>query len=251
MQLALDGLSVGDALGERFFFPPHFELLATRTEPRGPWRWTDDTAMALSIAQMLAERGGIDQDQLATAFARRFMAEPDRGYGRGAYALLHQIGCGVPWDEAAQAMFDGSGSMGNGAAMRAAPIGAYFAEHLGDVADHAAAASQVTHMHSEGIAGGVAVAVAAGWACRQLMGVENERGFFETVVGHLREGTTRQGIDKASTRRRRFATLPHRRLPPAWETAATSWRLIRCRSVSGVRGDSAKATRMRFGKRSP
>jgi ADP-ribosylglycohydrolase len=198
VQLALDGLSVGDALGERFFYPPNFNLLDTRSAPLGPWRWTDDTAMAISIAEMLARNGGIDQDKLAASFARRFMAEPDRGYGRGAFGLLNDIDRGVPWDEAAQAMFGGLGSMGNGAAMRAAPLGAYFAEHLDDVADHAAAASQVTHMHPEGIAGGVAVAVAAGWACRQLIGLENGQGFFETVLGYLRDGSTRQGIEEAS-----------------------------------------------------
>lgn len=198
VQLALDGLSVGDALGERFFFPPNSELVAVRTPPLGSWQWTDDTAMALSIADLLATQGGIDQDRLAAAFARRFMAEPDRGYGRGAFGLLNQIDGGVPWDEAAQAMFGGQGSMGNGAAMRAAPIGAYFAEHLDDVADHAAAASQVTHMHPEGIAGGVAVAVAAGWACRQLIGLENASGFFEAILSCLRDGPTRRAIEEAA-----------------------------------------------------
>ncbi len=35
---------------------------------------------------------------------------------------------GAPWREAAQAVFGGSGSYGNGAAMRAAPLGAALAD---------------------------------------------------------------------------------------------------------------------------
>src|SRR5689334_9607595 len=50
-RLALDGLSVGDAYGDRFFTP------ATRSHwddtepylPPGPWLYSDDTEMALGI----------------------------------------------------------------------------------------------------------------------------------------------------------------------------------------------------------
>ena len=48
---SLDGLSVGDAFGEQFFVHPNMaeSLIADRAEPRAPWRWTDDTAMARNI----------------------------------------------------------------------------------------------------------------------------------------------------------------------------------------------------------
>ena len=52
---ALEGLSVGDALGERFFGPA-LEVLKridARLLPPGPWSWTDDTQMALSIVDIL------------------------------------------------------------------------------------------------------------------------------------------------------------------------------------------------------
>ena len=50
---SLEGLSVGDAFGELFFrIPPAKQSLAGL--PAEPWRWTDDTHMALSIIARLA-----------------------------------------------------------------------------------------------------------------------------------------------------------------------------------------------------
>ncbi len=62
--LSLEGLSVGDAFGEMFFF----RSPAGQDLPEGPWRWTDDTHMALSIVEILKNCGRIDQDALAAAF---------------------------------------------------------------------------------------------------------------------------------------------------------------------------------------
>ncbi|HKB39911.1 MAG TPA: ADP-ribosylglycohydrolase family protein, partial [Gemmataceae bacterium] len=58
MRLALDGLSVGDAFGQRFFFPPSVEsLIAERAFPAPPWPYTDDTEMSLGIAEVLRRHG--------------------------------------------------------------------------------------------------------------------------------------------------------------------------------------------------
>ena len=56
--------------------------------------------------------------------------------------------------------------MGNGGAMRAGPIGAYFADSFDAVAENASNSAKVTHAHSEGQAGAIAVAIAAAQACR-------------------------------------------------------------------------------------
>jgi hypothetical protein len=49
--LSLEGLSVGDAFGERFFGNPArvAALIERRVAPEGVWRWTDDTQMAQCI----------------------------------------------------------------------------------------------------------------------------------------------------------------------------------------------------------
>ena len=60
--LSLHGLSVGDAFGERFFCPPTEvrQRISRRDLPDAPWTYTDDTEMALSIVEILQERGSTD-----------------------------------------------------------------------------------------------------------------------------------------------------------------------------------------------
>jgi len=127
---SLLGLSVGDGFGERFFGPSEEvgSRLAKREFPPAPWDWTDDTAMAISVVETLETRGEIDQDELARRFARRYSREPSRGYGGGAHSLLSAIASGADWRIVSKSLFSGQGSWGNGAAMRAAPIGAFFAD---------------------------------------------------------------------------------------------------------------------------
>src|SRR5688572_26765791 len=135
-RLALDGLSVGDSFGQRFFDPGVAERLIPRRElPYPPWKYTDDTEMAQAVFEVLNEHGRIDQDALADAFARRYAADPSRGYGTGAHDLLGNLCRGQAWQVAARQAFGGQGSMGNGGAMRVAPVGAYFADDYALVAD--------------------------------------------------------------------------------------------------------------------
>ncbi len=165
-QTSLEGLSVGDAFGERFFI--HISslllLIGQRVLPEPPWRFTDDTQMALSIVAQLRRSGVIDQDKLAKSFGKHY--DISRGYGPAMHQLLPLIRSGKKWRTAAHSLFGGQGSFGNGGAMRVAPLGAYFADDLAAVSTYAAQAAEVTHAHPEGSAGAVAVALAAAWACR-------------------------------------------------------------------------------------
>ena len=79
--VSLDGLSVGDAFGERFFLHPHVAqlIIGERGLPEPPWRYTDDTQMALSIVETLRTHGEIDQTFLAKSFGKRY--DISRGYG--------------------------------------------------------------------------------------------------------------------------------------------------------------------------
>lgn len=191
---SLDGLSLGDAFGERFFVhPDHVDgLIASRALPAGPWFWTDDTEMALAIVEVLDAHGGIDRDLLARVFVQRYARDPARGYGAGAHRLLAEIAGGRRWHEAARDLFDGAGSFGNGGAMRAGPIGAFFADDLEAVVAHARWSAEVTHAHDEGQAGAIAVAVAAACATR------GARDLFEPVLARTPPGETRAGIERAA-----------------------------------------------------
>jgi ADP-ribosylglycohydrolase len=201
VRLALDGLSVGDAFGERFFrFPGgNKSVLASRVLPPAPWRYTDDTEMALAIVEVLQRHGRVEQDALAAAFARRYRADPHRGYGATAHKILRAINQGRPWHRAAPAVFGGEGSMGNGGAMRVAPVGAYFEDDLDAAAAEAGASAEVTHGHPEGQAGAVAVAVAAAWAWQVRAEARQHTGgeLLEVVLRHTPEGETRDGLGRA------------------------------------------------------
>ncbi len=199
---SLDGLSVGDAFGQRFFYPPSVEsLIAARAVPRPPWPYTDDTEMAAAIVEVLSRHGRVDRYDLARTFARRYRDNPGRGYGGTAHDILAALGAGMPWQVAAAEAFDGMGSMGNGGAMRVAPLGAYWADDWGVVVAEARASAQVTHAHPEGQAGAIAVAVAAAWAARRRAGSVSGSGpeLLETVLDHTPDGETRSGLEQART----------------------------------------------------
>jgi ADP-ribosylglycohydrolase len=202
---SLEALALGDAFGERWF--PLFreprqavnEIRARRT-PREPrWHWTDDTALALALNRSLDEHGHVDQDHLALCYALAFDADQARGYGHGMHLLLPRLlASPADWRTLAPELFDG-GSLGNGAAMRVAPLGARFHEDLDRVVEQAALSAAVTHAHPDGIAGAVAVAVAAALSARGELTLD-------AVADRTPEGPLRDGVRCAA--RTPFTTDP-------------------------------------------
>lgn len=197
--LSLDGLSVGDAFGERFFLPlgTAVSMIEQRAPPGAPWSYTDDTEMALGIVQVLEEHGRIDQERLAEVFGSRYRDNPYRGYGGAAHEILQAIHLGEPWRRVSSQVFGGTGSMGNGGAMRVAPLGAYFADDLARLVSEARASAEVTHFHPEGQAGAIAIAVAAAWAWRERERPVPARQLFDVVLDHTPPGATRRGLERA------------------------------------------------------
>ncbi|HVI01655.1 MAG TPA: ADP-ribosylglycohydrolase family protein [Enhygromyxa sp.] len=199
---SLLGLSVGDAFGERFFVQPGVIvqwLGERRVGAEAPWPWTDDTAMAISIVEVLDELGSIDPDALAERLATRYWHERWRGYGGGAHRLFEAIADGTPWRVAAAELFGKQGSFGNGGAMRVAPLGAYFADDLDAVVEMARRSAIPTHAHPEGQAGAIAVAVAAAvlWQTRELAASDAVARMFDEVLARTPAGKTHEGIREA------------------------------------------------------
>ncbi|MGW5772518.1 ADP-ribosylglycohydrolase family protein [Streptomyces longwoodensis] len=159
---SLRGLAVGDALGSQFFVPVNVPLLKRRELPSGPWQWTDDTEMACSVVAVLAGHGRIDQDALARSFAEHH--DFDRGYGPAVNRLLRLVREGGDWRELSAAFFNGQGSWGNGAAMRIAPLGAWYADDPEQATHQAEISAYPTHQHREAVVGAMAVAAAAALA---------------------------------------------------------------------------------------
>ncbi|MFJ8001925.1 ADP-ribosylglycohydrolase family protein [Streptomyces sp. NPDC096310] len=159
---SLRGLAVGDALGSQFFVPANYPLLGRRALPTGDWQWTDDTEMAASVVAVLAAHHRVDQDALARSFAVHH--DFDRGYGPAVNRMLRLIREGGDWRELAAGLFDGQGSWGNGAAMRIAPLGAWYADDPEQATHQAEISAYTTHQHREAVAGAMAVAAAAALA---------------------------------------------------------------------------------------
>ena len=195
---SVDGLSVGDAFGEKFFGPAPsvLERIERRELPTGRWPYTDDTEMALGIVEVLEAQGTIDQDALADVFARRFRHNRYRGYGATAQGILEAIGDRVPWRHAAGRVFGGGGSMGNGGAMRSAPIGAYFFDDEQAVIEQARRSAQVTHAHPDGQAGAIAVALACAFVTRNPKTKDGD-AMLKWVTERVPAGPTRTGLDRA------------------------------------------------------
>jgi len=96
-------------------------------------------------------------------------------------------------------LFAGQGSFGNGAAMRVAPVGAFFVDDIDAVVEQAAKSSVVTHTHAEAIAGAIAVAVAVACACELRTSViaPGWSEFLDLVLTHVPESEVRRKIRQA------------------------------------------------------
>jgi len=198
---SLEGLAIADAVGEMLAYRHYqaFEIIRQGL-PAGPWFRTDDSEMAISIVEVLKRRGYVNQDELAERFVWRYEREPDRGYGKMTRIQMQEIIRGENWREGAANAFGGQGSMGNGGAMRVAPLGGYFADDFKRVSEEAALSASVTHTHREGIAGAIAVAVAAAsvWQSRNESKVLRVKQLFDAVMEFTPESKVRRGILIAS-----------------------------------------------------
>ncbi|MBF0502243.1 MAG: ADP-ribosylglycohydrolase family protein [Candidatus Riflebacteria bacterium] len=189
---SLVGLWVGDAYGEQFFARPIPECESVI--PAGTWKYTDDTCMALSIVEELMTSGEIRQQSLAQRFAERYSKEPARGYGAGVRTLLEKYRDNLDCNYEARNLF-GGGSYGNGAAMRVAPLGAFYCDDIESLIREAEKSAAVTHAHAEGRAGAIAIALATGFVSANpaISGQEMLR----KIVSHMELSKVRQQIEYA------------------------------------------------------
>lgn len=164
------GLAIGDALGGRFEgqsadfirqrFPTVRELI---NYDSGELWYTDDTQMAIGVAETLAEHREIIEEQLCKAFVANYV--PSRGYGFGARAVLDAMEEGGDYRAVAANTFPG-GSYGNGAAMRVAPVGLFYRDDFAALFHQSRASALPTHLHALGVEGAQLLALAVALASR-------------------------------------------------------------------------------------
>ncbi len=124
-------------------------------------QYTDDTQMTLALADYLTRHERIESESLMSAFVDAYQSW--RGYGRGTTALIDAYRYKSDWNFLAQTLFPG-GSLGNGAAMRSAPVGLrFFADHE-TIWQQAAASAHPTHRHELGIEAAQLIAMATSLA---------------------------------------------------------------------------------------
>lgn len=160
------GSALGDAVGELAFLYPQKEILLPRLDQLSELRYTDDTAMAIGLAESIVKKRGIDQQHLGKTFSDNFDRESWRGYALGpptVFSMVNQKGMTYP--EAAGTLFRGKGSLGNGAAMRIVPVGLFF-HGSRDLYEQACLSAQVTHTHPVGMDGAAVQAFAVAQAVK-------------------------------------------------------------------------------------
>ncbi len=167
----LIGLAVGDATGapyEGLFGDMIYRMgpaLSIVETPSATTRYyTDETQMAIGVAETLVECGEIREEALSAAFARNY--DPARGYGQGARRIIEAMIAKEDWRGLSKTIFPG-GSLGNGAAMRVAPVGLMFLDDLDQVEAQAELSASPTHLHPLAVDGARILALAVALATRE------------------------------------------------------------------------------------
>lgn len=186
----LTGLATGDALGSPVQFAPPgefepvTEMLPSEQFDTPAGAWTDDTSMALCLAESLVEMGGFDeQDQM-----ERYLKWLKEGYySTKPYAF--DVGGTVNWSlvrfESTGNPFSGPddpNTAGNGSIMRLAPVPMAYALQPMKAIELSGTSSKTTH--------GARAAVDA---CRFLGGL---------IVGAL------EGVEKEELLAERYSPVP-------------------------------------------
>lgn len=182
---ALYGVAIGDALGSPFegrsvVSPQELDQHARQI---GRLRYTDDTHMTIGMAESLLARQGFDGADMVGVFSDNYDREPWRGYGAGPPHVFKLVQRGTPWDQASRTLFGGSGSYGNGAAMRVAPAALFAFPDLDKVAWLARQTAYVTHAHPLGADGAVLQACAVA----RLMALAEDRPPADRLAVHFEE----------------------------------------------------------------
>ena len=148
------GLAAGDALGAGYEFQSaplgpdgEAEMIGGGLGGFAPGEWTDDTSMAVCIAEVTATGGEVDLDAIGERFLDWYRQGP-KDVGVSTSAVLRQAQRGAELRAAADAYFDRhpKGAAGNGSLMRTAPVAlATLDQPLDATAGLARQVSHLTH----------------------------------------------------------------------------------------------------------
>ena len=179
-QGALIGLAAGDALGttlefrDKGSFEPIEDMVGGGPFGLEPGQWTDDTSMAVCLAESLVERGFDPHDQM-TRYVRWWREGYWSSTGR-CFDIGNTVAAALSRFEATGDPIAGSTdrqSAGNGSLMRLAPVPLRWVHHPAEAVHLAGESSRTTHGAAEAVD-----------ACRY---------FAELIVGAL-QGSSKEDL---------------------------------------------------------
>jgi len=154
------GTAAGDALGAPYEFqPPRGPELPVVMDGGGGWEvgeWTDDTAMAIAIAEVAATGADLRDEGAQNTIVRRWVEwkKSAKDVGTQTRDVLSAIEPARPAasarEYAAQRFSGGAKSAGNGSLMRTAPVALAYLDQVGQAGEDATveaaiAISDLTH----------------------------------------------------------------------------------------------------------
>lgn len=156
---ALTGLAVGDALGTTLefsppgTFPPISDMLGGGPFNLNPGEWTDDTSMALCLAESILEAGGFDPEDQMNRYVRwrdeGHLSSTGKCFDIGV-ATSRALDAFKTWGEPYAGSIDPQAA-GNGSLMRLAPVPMRWRGNLTQTAHYAALSSRTTHAAPEAV----------------------------------------------------------------------------------------------------
>lgn len=156
---AMLGLAVGDALGSavefqpRGTFEPLTDMIASDVHGLPPGYWTDDTSMALCLAESLIEKGGMDLADQLERYVRwwrdGYLSSTGKCFdigGTTSDALVNFERTGDPHSGSTNPRHAGNGSI-----MRLAPVPLFFSSDMDAAVNNSAESSRATHGAEEAV----------------------------------------------------------------------------------------------------
>jgi ADP-ribosylglycohydrolase len=146
-------------------------------------QYTDDTQLSRELMISLIDENEFVPEDFADRVARIFSQDAIVGYGGATQQAAVRLIDGVAWDEAGTP----PPRAGNGAAMRAGPIGLFYYYDVPACVEAAANQAIITHKAPMSVAAGVAVAVATAMALTASKATTgpHELGWWNWLAAHV------------------------------------------------------------------
>ncbi len=156
----LHGIALGAAIGDALGMPLEFGLASPTNQlirnmragrlPAGSF--TDDTEMALALAETLLASNPFDPDDLVRRFVEWYQHAPS-DIGIHTSKVLSQIAKGMPWRMVTQSAYKANPfNAGNGSVMRCWPVVIAYWDQSTELIRVSQQQSEVTHAHPECVA---------------------------------------------------------------------------------------------------